>query len=138
MYMSRSPTDPKSTAMRSPLLRTTLFLVLLAPAGGCASSGDPFADPNRPADTVEIEVVNRNFNQATIWALGTRGRRRLGIVPGKGTETFFLDWPVSGFLRLETQILSQGTCLTEELDTDPGDLLYLEVPLEPRNDPACR
>jgi hypothetical protein len=139
MHVSRSPAKPDARARRSPLLRTTLLLgLLLLPAAGCASSGDPFADPNRPADAVEIEVVNRNFNQATIWALGSRGRRRLGIVPGKGTETFFLDWPVSGLLQLETQILSQGTCLTEQLETDPGDLLYLEVPLEPRNDPACR
>jgi hypothetical protein len=115
-----------------------LIAAALVLGSGCASSGDPFDDGTRPPDLVEIEVVNRNFNQAEIWALGLGGRRRLGIVQGKATETFALPWAASGYLRLEMQILSDGTCLTDELDTDPGDLLYLEVPLEPRNDPACR
>lgn len=119
-------------------MRTRLIATALVLGAGCAPSGAAFDDATPPPDRVEIEVVNRNFNQAEIWALGLGGRRRLGIVPGKATETFTLPWAASGYLRLEMQILSDATCLTDELDTDPGDLLYLEVPLEPRNDPSCR
>ena len=119
-------------------MRTSLIVILLVLGTGCASSRTPFDDPNRPTDVVEIEVANRNFNQATLWSVGLGERRRLGIVPGKGTETFIIPWTVSGMLQFEIQILSDARCLTEELDTDPGDLLYLEIPLETRSDPRCR
>lgn len=119
-------------------MRNWLVAVLLLLGTACSSAGSPYQDPNRPVDQVEIEVVNLNFNQATLWAIGPMGRRRLGIVNGKGTQTFTLEWRMSGLLQIETQILSGGRCFTEQLETDPGDLLYLEVPIEPRNDPTCR
>ena len=114
------------------------FVAALLLSAGCATARSPYEDPNRPADVVEIEVQNLNFNQATLWAIGPTGRRRLGIVNGKSTQTFTLDWAFSGLLQIEMQILSDGRCLTEQLETDPGDLPYLEVPIEPRNDPTCR
>jgi predicted small lipoprotein YifL len=117
--------------MKTLLLAATLF------AATSCGSGPPPDDPNRPDGAVQIEVVNRNFNQATLWANGPTGRRRIGIVDGKTTRTFTLDWPFPGLLQIETQILSDGRCLTDQLETDPGDLLYLEVPLEPQRDRSC-
>ena len=118
--------------MRSLLLTATFLLV-----SGCASSRAPYANGEDLARTVDIEIVNLNFNQATLYTVRFSERKRLGIVQGKGEETFTITWEHSAPLRLEMRILSGESCTTREMTVDPGDSLYLEVPSNLASDPDC-
>lgn len=116
----------------------TVFLALVVLAfSACASSRAPYSNGEDHAGTIELEVVNLNFNQATLYTIRFSERRRLGVVQGKGTETFRIAWEHSAPLRVEMSILSDGSCTTREMNVDPGDALYLEVASNIASDPEC-
>lgn len=96
-------------------------------AAGCASAGTPFPGEGE-AREIEIEVLNLNFADATLHALRVGQRIRLGIVTGKRSERFTVEWPTSLPLQMEIRLLGGERCITRELPVDPGDRLYLEIP----------
>lgn len=113
-----------------------LACVLLS--SSCAStSRDPFSGGERET-SVEVEVLNLNFNDATLYAIRMGQRIRLGIVTGAKSETFTLRWTTSQPLRFEIRLLAGDRCVTGEIMTDPGDRLYLEIPQNFASDPSCR
>lgn len=82
---------------------------------------------------IRIEVMNRNFNDATLWAVVEGGNReRIGIVTGKQTQNFTLAWEVPRRLQIEIDVLAGERCLTEPLEVDPGDELQLQIDVEMR------
>lgn len=107
------------------------LLVLALPLAGCATGGsnDPFSAPE--ARQVEIEAVNLNWNDATLYVLRDGHRQRLGVVTGKGDRTFTVDWPSTHEMRIEIDIVTRGTCITHGMHVDPGDSLRLEIPSGP-------
>jgi hypothetical protein len=116
----------------------------VAGLGGCASStlassgDDPFSQ-STTAQQIQIKVVNLNFQDATIWALISGGRRqRLGIVSGKREAEFTLPWRFSEPLRLEFDLVAGPRCVTEDLTVDPGDLLELQIASDFYATPGCR
>ncbi len=118
---------------------------LLLALGACASSGgkerpaDPFAQDPAGRNQVQIQVHNFNFNDATVWVLVRAGRaRRLGIVTGKSSSVFTIPWTFSEPVRLEFDLLADVRCVTDELSVDPGDILELQIWLDPSSDPQCR
>lgn len=108
-------------------LAHSVFLVLAALTAGCASAGNPFPGEGE-AREVEIEVLNLNFSDATLHALRMGQRIRLGIVTGKRSGTFTVEWPTSLPLQVEIRLLGGERCVTREMPVDPGDRLYLEIP----------
>lgn len=118
--------------------RPSPFAALVVPIllGACASAGDPFSG-REAAREIEIEVLNLNFSDATLHAVRIGQRIRLGTVTGKQSSTFTLDWPASLPLRIEIRLLGGQRCTTGELTVDPGDRLYLEIPVEIRGSPLC-
>lgn len=118
--------------MSKPIL---LALALLLP--GCASSGSPFSEGGERSRSIRIEVMNLNFNQATLYALRFEERIRLGVVGGKQEETFAIPWTTSAPMRVEMRLLGGGRCFTHEITVDPGDEMYVEVPLTVTNNPDC-
>lgn len=98
-------------------------LVLAACGGNRAPS--PFAEGGR--GSVEIEVRNDNFSDATLHALRGGERIRIGIVTGHTGETFHLDWQFAMPLRVEIDLLAGGRCVTRPINVDPGDALYLRI-----------
>jgi hypothetical protein len=121
---------------------TGLGALWLAGLGGCASSALAEADPfsqGAAEQHIQIKVINLNFQDATIWALISGGRRqRLGIVSGKGEAEFTLPWRFSEPLRLEFDLLAGPRCVTEDLTVDPGDLLELQIASNFYATPGCR
>lgn len=97
---------------------------------GCASAGNqsasPFSEDGRP-DSVRIEVLNLNFNDARLYALRDAERLSLGTVGGKQDATFTIPWDFSQDLRIEINLLAGPTCTTEPLNVQPGDILELQI-----------
>lgn len=126
-------------------LATALAAALLLPLTGCASSGtgtaavNPYSQDLEERREVRIDVRNFNFADATVWALARGGdRTRLGIVTGKSSASFTLPWTFSEPLRLEFDLLADVRCMTESLTVDPGDVLELQISVDPASDPQCR
>lgn len=113
--------------------------VLLVAGGACALLGrrEP-ALGGAGRQRIQIEVINRNFSDATLWAISSSGRQRLGIVTGKTNATFTLDWDFSRPLQIEIDLLAGERCVTEPLQADPGDVLELQIDVEFRRSAFCR
>jgi len=133
------------TARARPSVRAALLLAaatLVVASAACASGGRRQSDPfggGAASDQIVIHVRNFNFNDATVWTVVHDGaRQRLGIVTGKSDASFTLEWNFSVPLRLEFDLLASVKCVTEELSVDPGDILELQISVEPSQDDWCR
>lgn len=120
-----------------------LALAALLASSGCASSGtrpvgDPFnADPGARQE-VQLRVRNFNFADATVWVMAREGRRqRLGVVTGKTDAVFTVPWAFSEPMQVEFDLLAGVRCVTESMTVDPGDLLELQISVDPDSDARC-
>lgn len=118
---------------RAPLLATLLLSILVS---GCTTARSPFSGGDGERD-VEIEVLNLNFSDATLHALRGGQRIRLGVVIGKQQETFKVRWPTSLPIQIEIRLLGGERCTTQEMVVDPGDRLYLQIPIDLRSGALC-
>lgn len=122
-----------------------LALGLLLAAGSCAGSRtvergteNPFSDRLEERGEVRIQIRNFHFSDATVWVLEREGKRtRLGIITGKTDATFTLPWTFSSPMRVEFDLLASVRCVTESLMVDPGDVLELQISVDPSSDPQC-
>ncbi len=123
----------------SPIRRHATFAALLAaPAvlAGCATmTSNPF-DRGAPG-SIRIEVQNLNFMDATLHAVSTGGRRRLGIVTGKGSADYTMEWHTTQPLQIEVDLLASDHCITQQLSVDPGDVIMLQIQQEMANSSVC-
>ena len=128
-----------------PALRLAALAVVAA-LTACASSGagsqdrtaNPFSQELEGRREVQIQVMNFNFSDATVWALARDGRRnRLGTVTGKTDKTFTIPWTFSEPMRIEFDLLADVRCLTEQIMVDPGDILEVQISVDPSPDPQC-
>lgn len=108
------------------------FLVCLLPIAmaGCGGGSGGVRNPNpfeADEDLVRIEVLNRNFADATLRMLVAGSRRTLGRVTGHTNRTFRLEWPYSRPLRIEIDLLAGQNCITREIFVQPGDVLELQI-----------
>lgn len=123
-----------------------LTLTLLLAAGSCAGSrtvergaANPFSQRLEERGEVRIQVRNFNFSDATVWVLEREGKRtRLGIITGKTDATFTVPWTFSSPMRVEFDLLASVRCTTESIMVDPGDVLELQISVDPTSDPQCR
>jgi len=128
----------------SPRTMATATVLGLLAVAGCASAktagdGDPFSQELAERNEVQINVMNFNFADATVWALVRDGRRtRLGVVIGKTDATFTMPWTFSEPMRLEFDLLADVRCITEQITVDPGDILELQISVDPASDPQRR
>ena len=101
--------------------------IVLSGAGlGCSNfSRTPFVDQGDAR--INIEVVNLNFQDATLYALWTGQRRRLGIVTIGKDGRFMLPWPTSNELRIEIDLLAGINCTTESILAQPGDVIVVQI-----------
>lgn len=125
----------------SPLyLAVGVLFGAVLPLTSCSTTpgrGDPFSGGGG-REEIRIEVRNLNFSDATLYAIGGGMRRRLGVVPGKGDAAFTIPWRFSLPLAIEIDLLAGVRCTTQEMMTDPGDIIELQIDLELRRSEFCR
>ena len=94
---------------------------------GCAGGRDRSPFIAQEDARINIEVINHGFQDATLHAIWSGRRVRLGTVTGTGTANFMLPWDRSLELRIEIDLLAGGECTTRPIWADPGDIILLEV-----------
>jgi hypothetical protein len=115
------------------------LLLIAGCATGKTADGNPFSQELAERNEVQVQVKNYHFSDATVWVLVRDARRmRLGYVTGKTDAVFTIPWTFPEPMRLEFDLLADVRCITEELMVDPGDILELQISLDPRSDPQCR
>jgi hypothetical protein len=103
-----------------------LCMVLAGTSFGCAATPrSPFVDPEDAR--IHIEVLNRNFLDATLHAIWPGGRRRLGTVIGITTAEYRLPWTFSEILQIEIDLLAGPGCITRGILANPGDIILVEI-----------
>jgi hypothetical protein len=113
--------------MRSYVSTVVLGTVLLA---GCAVlspvARDPFAEPG--VATVRVDVENRNFYDATIYATPDGGtERRVGDVAGNARRSFAMPLTMTADVRFRIELLADGWCTTHPIVLSPGDALGIQI-----------
>lgn len=109
--------------------RRTFLLTAVVAVTGCMMQ--PRQKPNpfetaAGARSIGLDVVNRNFNQATLVALSPV-RRRIGIIGGNDRRTFTLVWSSGDQLRIRIDLLAGGTTTTNTIAIEPGETAHLVV-----------
>lgn len=113
--------------------RFATSLVLVLATAGCATAGgngngsqNPFDGDSQPGE-IQLVVVNHDFSDATLFAFRGAERIRLGVVTGKAERSYTLPWPTTQTLQVEISLLSQGSCRTDQIAVDPGEVLELQI-----------
>lgn len=115
-----------------------LALAACATGGQGEGGGNPFSSALSERQEIEIKVRNFHFSDATVWVLARQGKRtRLGIVTGKSDAVFTIPWRFPDPMRMEFDLLADVRCLTDEITVDPGDVLELQISVDPSSDPLC-
>ena len=116
--------------LRSRAVFTLVFTCLIVLAcGRSGQASDNSAQghiPDRTRD-LTLSVRNQNFYDATLYAIAPgHYRQRLGFVTGNSEDTFTFRWSAIE-LRIEIDLLSVGSTVTEPLPVDEGDELELII-----------
>ena len=113
--------------MKAHIVILTVSLALWVTA--CASSSaTPFDQGGVSLGTIQVEVDNQNFNDATVYLQSGSGEQRLGIVRGKSVKTFVARLMGPYEVRLRVRLLAGGSFTTEAMHAAPGETLLLIVP----------
>lgn len=108
-----------------PVARSMMYVALASGIVGCAALR---GTPDLAADEVAVEVDNRNFYDATIYARVGSERYRVGTVTGHTMKVLTLERPVLE-LRFEIHLIgAAGTHTTDPMSVNPGDILQLIIP----------
>ncbi len=111
--------------VRSPAL-LVLPLAVFA-AGGCTGRRAPYPfEEGVQARSLQIEVENHGFNEATVRAV-SRMERRLGVVSGNGKQTFTIPWTTVDELQIRIDILAGSRFTTNRVTAGPGETVYLTI-----------
>jgi hypothetical protein len=124
-------------------LRHSAGLITLALLTLWASACSLGSGPRNPlatagsASQIRIVVINNDFNDATLFSVGNGERRRLGVVTGKSESNYVIPWRITGPLQIEINLLAGGSCTTNSLQVDPGEVLELEILTQRARDGQC-
>jgi len=130
------------------MTRLAILACVLA-IGACASGGgNPFDGGGASRSEVEdrqtysVSAFNPSFNDVTIFVVNafSRGARtRVGRIGGSQERQFdFRITTAAREVRFELDYFNGPTCLTQPILLNPGDVIELILPGEPRNEPGCR
>ena len=103
-----------------------LSLALFLGCGGGLVQ-DPLAPVEKFDSVVQLTIHNNDFKDAVIYTMWVGfGRRRVGMVTGKTSETFTFDLE-SHSIRIEADFIAGRSFTTDELDVREGDHLDLVI-----------
>ncbi len=100
-------------------------VVLVVAIGGCSTRQSPFI--SQQDARLNVEVINHNFQDVTVFANWLGVRRRLGTVAGTRTANYMIPWDRAIQVHFELDILASPGCITRPLWANPGDFIVLEV-----------
>jgi hypothetical protein len=111
-------------------LRAYLAASSVVVLGACAllpqSSRDPFSEPG--ATSVQVDVENRNFYDATIYATADGGlERRIGDIVGNGARSYQMALDRTADVRFRIELLADGWCTTPPVVLSPGDVVGIQI-----------
>ena len=109
--------------------RRAILLAVVVAVAGCGGTSElpnPFERGGAASRSIRIDIVNNNFNEATVRAV-SRTERRLGIVPGNGRESFTMAWATVDDLRVRIDVLAGDRFTTNRVSVGPGDRVYLTI-----------
>jgi len=102
--------------------------LLLAGCASAAPSNNPFTGGGSTATSVRLDVENRNFYDATIYATMSGGsERRVGDVGGNGRRSFEMPLSAPADVRFRIELLADGWCTLYPIGLNPGDALGLQI-----------
>lgn len=107
----------------------SLLVVALLAVSGCLGhrrAPNPFEEESAAARSLQIEVENHGFNEATLRSVA-RLERRLGVVSGNGTRTFTIAWTTVDDLQIRIDILAGSRFTTNRVTVSPGDKVRLII-----------
>lgn len=92
-------------------------------AAGQSNTQDPFGG-GAPGfgDPVLVTIENNDFRDATVYGLWNGMRQRIGMVTGKTSETFSMDWKSETF-SFYVNFVGGGEYRSEEIEVWAGDHL---------------
>ncbi len=118
--------------------RSAIVFGTVLAVSACAAQQDvgerraPGAEP-----LLTVRVRNYDFNQLTVYAIGSVQRERLGIVQSNSEQTFRFRWSQPQ-IRIEISLLAAGSTTTEAMPVSAGDALNLEVQISSGGRPVIR
>ncbi len=114
-----------------------LALVLAGSGSGCAARGEGSPFVSQENSRINIEIVNRGFQDATLHATWRGQRVRLGFVTGTRTVNFMLPWDTGELIPFEIDLLAGPECITPPIWAYPGDIILVEITNQIMNDADC-
>lgn len=120
-------------------VRLIAVLAILFTASGCfgTSLPSPFGSGGNGERTIRLEVRNFNFADATLYAFRGAERVRLGVVTGKTDHDYNVPWPATQTMRVQISLLAGESCTTRTQTVSPGEVIYLQIPVEFRSATDC-
>jgi len=90
---------------------------------GCASRAtNPINSAHGAGQAVELTVHNNDFNDADIYAYWNGSRERVGMVTGKTTKTFRMEWRGEE-IQIQVDFVGGGQLWSGPIDVYEGDQL---------------
>lgn len=120
--MNILPIAARRAAFALALLSATLVL-------GCHRGGDPTGELSASSydNVVRLTIQNNDFKDCTIYAnWAGHGRRRVGMVVGKTSETFTFEW-VSDYVTFEGDFIAGEPFVADPINVQGGDHLDLVI-----------
>jgi hypothetical protein len=114
-----------NTRLSSPAAALAVLFLLAGCAGG-GSQDNPFSGSAERKE-IKLSITNLDFNQATVYAITSGSRQRVGRVMGKKEEEFIIPMYSTSDFYLEIDILAGPRCRTERVTVQPGDHLELTI-----------
>ena len=106
------------------------YVLVACTACGGGRARNPF-DPSSTegtADRIRVEVDNLNFNDATIWAMRSGQRIRVGRVTGKTEQNFTIEWNMAVPISFQVDVVSGRTCGTQQIPVDSNSRVWVTIP----------
>lgn len=104
-----------------------LALLIAAPACFSSATPSPFRGEGEGRGRLEIRVDNISFNDATIFALTQSRRMRLGVVSGKSSQRFTIEWEGLQDIQIEVDLLASQRFVSPMFSLAPGEALDIQV-----------
>lgn len=116
------------------LRRVVIVAAAALAAAGCgvANIPNPFDRGAAQRQSLRILVDNLNFNDATLHLVTGGSRSRLGVVTGKSTATFSVDWTVPRSVWIDVDLVGEDGFRTNAVDGRPGESLQLLIESDSR------